>query len=202
MTSYTYLKPGKTVSNRGEKGKNILVTNGHIAFTPPRAKLVTSILPTCSITNMKNTLVLITDLGGFKAYRLENNPPISSPRLELLEEYKDIEAHRKLVEHVTDQSGRFPRRAGAARAAGAMSDGERHNIELERRKRGVRKLAGRLDSLMQDPSIEQCYLAASREIMNPLLDELSPNARSKIGMNIPSDLMKASKVELLKQFRV
>jgi len=151
---------------------------------------------------MKNTLVLVTDLGGFKAYRLENNQPMSSPRLELLEEYKDAQAHRRLVEEVTGLSGRFPRRTGAARAAGAMSDGERHNIELEKRKRGVRKLAGRLDSLMQNPDIEQCFLAASREIMNPLLQELSPGARSKIGMNIPADLMKASKVQLLRQFGV
>ena len=151
---------------------------------------------------MKNTLVLVTDLGGFKAYRLENNQPMSSPRLELLEEYKDADAHRRLVELVSGLSGRFPRRMGPAAAAGAMSDGERHNIELERRKRGVRKLAGRMDTLMQDPEVEQCFLAASREIMNPLLQELSPNARSKIGMNIPADLTKASKVQLLRQFGV
>ena len=150
---------------------------------------------------MKNTLVLVTDFGGFKAYRLENDQPLSSPRLELLEEYKATEANRKLVERVSDLSGRFPRRTGA-RSGGAMSDGERHNIALENRKRGVRNLAGRIDSLMQDPEIEQCFLAASREIMNPLLQELSPDSRSKIGMNIPADLMKASKVELLKQFRV
>lgn len=151
---------------------------------------------------MKNTLVLVTDFGGFKAFRLENDPPHSSPRLELLEEYKDVEAHRKMVEQVSDLSGRFPRRTGTRGAGGAMSDGERHNIELEKRKRGVRNLAGRLDSLLQNPEIEQCFLAASREIMHPLLQELSAGARSKIGMNIPSDLMKASKVELLRQFRV
>jgi hypothetical protein len=151
---------------------------------------------------MKNTLVLVTDFGGFKAFRLENDQPHSSPRLELLEEYKDTEAKRKMVEGVSDLAGRFPRRTGASQG-GAMSDGERHNITLEKRKRGVRNLAGRIDSLMQkNPEIEQCFLAASREIMDPLLQELSPGARSKIGMNIPADLMKASKVELLKQFRV
>jgi hypothetical protein len=150
---------------------------------------------------MKNTLVLVTDFGGFKAFRLENDHPHSSPRLELLEEYKDAEAHRKIVERVSDLSGRFPRRTGA-RSGGAMSDGERHNIALENRKRGVRNLAGRIESLMQNPEVEQCFLAASREIMNPLLEELSPGSRSKIGMNLPVDLMKASKVELLKQFRV
>jgi hypothetical protein len=83
-----------------------------------------------------------------------------------------------------------------------MSDGERHNMTLEKRKRGVRKLAGRIDELMQDPEIEQCFLAASREIMRPLLQELSPDSRSKIGRNIPADLMKASKADLLSKFRV
>jgi hypothetical protein len=151
---------------------------------------------------MKNTLVLVTDFGGFKAYRLENDAPHSSPRLELLEEYTDTEAHRRLVEQVSDLAGRFPRRTGGARSGGAMSDGERHNITLERRKRGVRKIAGLLDSLMEDPEIDQCFLAASREIMNPLLQELSARSRSKIGVNIPADLMKASKVELLRQFGV
>jgi hypothetical protein len=106
------------------------------------------------------------------------------------------------VEQVSDSAGRFPRRTGARGATGAMSDGERHNIQLEKRKRGVRNLAGRINSLMQDPQVEQCFLAASREIMNPLLQQLSPGSRSKIGMNIPADLMKASKVELLRQFNV
>src|SRR6185436_15633800 len=103
---------------------------------------------------MKNTLVLVTDFGGFKAYKLENNQPLSSPRLELLEEYNHREAHQKLVEQTTDFSGRFPRSAGTPGATGAMSDGERHNIQLEQRKRGVRKLAGRIDSLMKDPTVE------------------------------------------------
>jgi len=150
---------------------------------------------------MKNTLVLVTDFGGFKAYRLENNHPHSSPRLELLEQYEDAGAHRRIVEEVTDAAGRFGRGATAGRGA-PMSDGERHNMTLEKRKRGVRKLASLMDPLLRDPEIEQCFLAASREIMNPLLQELSANSRSKIGMNIPADLMKASKVELLKQFRV
>jgi hypothetical protein len=146
-------------------------------------------------------LVLVTDFGGFKAYRLENNHPHSSPRLELLEQYEDAGAHRRIVEEVTDAAGRFGRGTTARRGA-PMSDGERHNMALEKRKRGVRKLASLMDPLMRDPEIEQCFLAASREIMNPLLQELSRDSRLKIGMNIPVDLMKASKVELLRQFRV
>lgn len=149
---------------------------------------------------MKNTLVLVTDLGGFKAFRLENDHPHSSPRLELLEEYEDAAAHRRVVEEVTDQAGQFRRKIGAR--GGATSDGEPHNMMLEKRKRGVRKMAGKIEELMKNPEIEQCFLAASREIMNPLLQELSASSRSKIGMNIPADLMKVSKAELLSKFRV
>ena len=116
---------------------------------------------------MKNTLVLVTDFGGFKAFRLENDQPHSSPRLELLEEYKHDEAHHKMVERVSDLSGRFPRRTGA-RAGGAMSDGERHNIALENRKRGVRNLAGRIDSLMQNPEIVSRAISTTAGSSNPL----------------------------------
>src|SRR3954463_1766718 len=88
-----------------------------------------------ALTNtMKNTLVLVTDFGGFKAFRLENDHPHSSPRLELLEEYEDAGAHRRVIEEVTDQAGRFRRTIGA-RGGAARSDGEQHNMTLEKRKR-------------------------------------------------------------------
>src|SRR5512137_2682626 len=118
---------------------------------------------------MRNTLVVVMDLGCFKAYRLENHHPQQTPRLELVEEFTNADAHAKLVEKVSDLSGRFPRRGGAARSAGAMSDGERHNIELEARKRVVRQLARRFNTLARDKEVEQCFLAASREINHQLL---------------------------------
>jgi len=148
---------------------------------------------------MKNTLVVVTDLGGMKAYRLDDNQPHKVPRLELLAEFTNAEAHQRLVDQVTDLAGRFPR-SRAARSAGAMSDGERHNIELEQRKRLVRRLAGRLNTLMRDEDVERCYLAASREMNHQLLDELDPGARNKIWKNIPADLMKVEKSELLGHF--
>jgi len=150
---------------------------------------------------MKKTLVVVTDLGGFKAYRLEDDGMHSTPRLELLAEFINAEAQVRIGEQVSDLSGRFPRRTGASPATGAMSDGERHNIELERRKRGVRELADRLNSLMRDDNVEQCWLAASRGINHPLLDELDPAARAKIGVNVPMDLMKVNKSDLLGHFR-
>ena len=149
---------------------------------------------------MKKTLVVVADLGVFKAYRLDNGRPNRTPRLTLLEEYNNAGAHERLVDRVTDLSGRFPRSSGAPNLSGAMSDGERHNIELEQRKRLVRQLAQRLNSLMRSDDVEHCYLAASREINHPLLDELDPAVRVKIEKNLSADLTKTDKSELLRHF--
>ena len=44
------------------------------------------------------------DLGCFKAYRLENHHPHRTPRLELVEEFNNADAHGKLVDKVSDLS--------------------------------------------------------------------------------------------------
>ena len=149
---------------------------------------------------MKNTLVVVTDLACLKAYRLENNHPNKSLRLELVEDFNNAEAHGKLGDKVSDLSGRFPRRTGAQHTTGAMSDGERHNIELESRKRLVRQLAQRLNRLLGSKEVERCLLAASREINHQLLDELEPLVRAKIEKNIPVDLTKLDRAEILGHF--
>ena len=136
---------------------------------------------------MKNTLLIVTDLACFKAYRLTNNQPKQTPRLEL-------------VEKVTDLSGRFPRNTGVSNATGAMSDGERHNIALESRKRMVRQLAQRLNALARSKEVERCLLAASREINPQLLEELEPQVRAKIEKNVPADLTKLDRTEILRHF--
>ncbi len=148
---------------------------------------------------MKNTLIVVADLGGFKAFKLENNQPGHTPRLNLLEQFAIAEAHGRLTDKVSDLSGRFPRGTGM-KAGGAMSDGERHNIELESRKRFVRQLAQRLNALARNPDIERCLVAASKEINHQLIEELEPQVRAKIEKNVPADLTKIERAEILKHF--
>lgn len=157
--------------------------------------------PTPDTANMKITLLVVTDLGGFKAYRLDNGEFLRTPRLELQEEFSNHAAHGRLVDRVTDLGGRFPRSTGASNSTGAMSDGERHNIQLEQRKRLVRQLARRLNSLLRNPEVERCFLAASREIHHQLLDELDGHVRIKIERNLPADLTKVDKSDLLGHFQ-
>lgn len=146
-----------------------------------------------------NTLLVVADLGGFKAFKLENHNSHRSPRLEFLEQFDNRAAHGRLVDRVSDLSGRFPRGTGM-KAAGAMSDGERHNIELETRKRFVRQLAQRLNALARTQEVERCFLAASREINHQLLQELDPQLRAKIARNVPADLTKLERAELINRF--
>ena len=146
---------------------------------------------------MKNTLVVVADLAGFKAFKLENHEINRSPRLELVEQFENHGAHGRLVDKVSDLSGRFPR---SGTAGGAMSDGERHNIELEMRKRFVRQLAQRINTLARNSEIERCLLAVSREINHQLIEELDPQVRAKIEKNLPADLTKLGRAELLGRF--
>lgn len=147
-----------------------------------------------------NTLVVVAELGGFKAFRVENNNHAArEPRLEVLEQYENAAAHEHLVDKVSDLSGRFPRGTGT-KAGGAMADGERHNIELEARRRLVRQLAQRLNTLARGQEIERCFLAASKEINHQLLEELDPHLRAKIEKNIPADLTKLERAEILRRF--
>jgi len=147
-----------------------------------------------------NTLLVVADLGGFKAFKLETNTQLNrTPRLEILDHFVNVQAHGRLVDKVTDLSGRFPRGTGL-KNGGAMSDGERHNIELESRKRQVRQMAQRLNELARSVDVERCFLAASREINHQLLEELEPKVRSKIVKNVPADLTKLERPQILRHF--
>jgi hypothetical protein len=151
---------------------------------------------------MRNTVVVVTDLACLKAYKIDVSSLHSSPRLELVEEFHSTDAHERLVDKVSDHSGRFPRGGGPPNGAGAMSAGERHNILLEQRKRLVRGLAVRLDTLVNRADVEHCLLAASKEINHSLLEELDPRTRAKIQRILSADLTKVDKAELLGRFQI
>jgi hypothetical protein len=81
-----------------------------------------------------------------------------------------------------------------------MADGERHNIELEARRRFVRRLAQRLNFLARSPEVDRCFLAVSKEINHQLLEELDPQVRAKITKNVPADLTKLGQADILRHF--
>ena len=148
---------------------------------------------------MNNKLVVVTDLGSFKAYKLEANSLHSTPRLELIEEFNLVDAHGKLSNQLTDSAGRYH---APVMGKWATPWGERHNIELERKRRLIKQVAHALNDLLHRNGPDGCYLAASKEINHQILAELPRHARAKIEKIIPCDLTKADKTELLRHFNV
>ena len=145
---------------------------------------------------MKKQLLIVTDLGSFKAYAVDNSRLHSTARLELIEHFNPEQPHRKMGDKLSDLAGRYRAQVGK----GSTSNGERHNIKLEERKRLIRQLAKRLSVLMNDGDVDSCYLAASKGVDQQILGALSPAAHAKIKRNVPVDLMKTSKVKLLEYF--
>ena len=145
---------------------------------------------------MRNIVIVVTDLGNFKAYKLEKTN-LNTPRLELMHESPPVNGHGKIVERVSDQAGRYH---NGMHGKWATPWGEPHNIELEDRKRRVREVAHELDLILNNADVDGCWLAASKEINHQVLAELGPQTREKILKNIPCDLTRTDKSQLLDHF--
>jgi hypothetical protein len=145
-------------------------------------------------------LIIATDLGLLRVYRVTRGGPGRGPHLALLEEYRPAEAHQKLSEQVTDQAGRFP---GGIRPGGAvLSAGERHDLQQEQGRRLLREMARRIDAHLDDSEVERACLAVSAPIRHQLLAALQPRLREKLNQVLPLDLTHADPKELLAHFNV
>jgi hypothetical protein len=149
---------------------------------------------------MRNKLVLVSDLGCLKAYKVDYDGVSTNPRVELIEEVTTEEADGRLSDKVTDEAGRF---AGGERGHHVVrAYGERHNIVLELERRAIDYLAGKLNQIVKDNKNDDrsVYFAAVKEINNQIVDRLEPAVRMQIEKNVPEDLTKVQGTKLLQHF--
>lgn len=144
---------------------------------------------------MNDTVIVATDLGNFKAYRLHRTD-MNTPRLEMIEEMDFVDGHGKLGDKQTDQAGRYK----VPTQSMAMSYGERQKIGLELRRRLIKQAAEQLRDVVTKREVETCYFAASSEINEQILDEAGPEVRRKIEKNVGCNLTNVEKGELLRHF--
>ena len=144
---------------------------------------------------MTNTIIVATHLGAFKAYRLDRTQ-MNTPRLELIEEMELVDGHGRLGDKVTDQAGRY----SVPMQSMAMSYGERQKIGLELRRRLIKQIAARLTKLASRRDVEEIYFSAASEVNEMILEEAGPQVRGKIEKNVPSNLAKLDKNQLLRHF--
>jgi hypothetical protein len=145
---------------------------------------------------MKNKLLVVTDLGLFKAYRCELTPQ-QTPRLATLEETVLEEGRRRFDEMVTDMAGRH---TGPTQKSWGAPMTDDHNLRLETKRRLIKKIAAEIERLVEREDAETVWLAADPDINPRILEELAPAIRSRIEKNISLDLTKARANEVLDHF--
>jgi hypothetical protein len=145
------------------------------------------------------TLLVTADLGHLKAYRLiQNDGQPGRPHIERIQtETTDATSH--LSEVVTDQAGQF-RKGSFPAGPNDRSDGEPHNLTLERRRRALKAIVRDISRLIAREKPQKWLLAAGKEINERLIEALDANARARLKQNVQANLTKLGSAQMLAHF--
>ncbi len=147
----------------------------------------------------KLNLIVVADLGYLNAYVVAYDPLTGKPRLELLETLALVEAHKRLRELLSDEAGRFP--VISLHLTGAGATGERHNLELELKKRLVSVLAQAITEIVAEHNPKRWALAAPAEVLHRLREKLPQRVQASLAQTVEADLTKVKPSELLSYFQ-
>jgi hypothetical protein len=134
-------------------------------------------------------LIIATNLGHVRVlkYRAAGEDPIEQQHL--IEEPAESATHHvaTIQDAVTDQSGRFGRGDPVGMTTG-MSHGEDHNLQAEMQRGIVKKIAARIENLLEAEGRPHWILAAPQPLLARLREILSPNARKSLASTVGADL--------------
>jgi hypothetical protein len=143
-----------------------------------------------------NIIIIVADLGRMRAFRFNQGIRNRRPQLQsLVDEATEVAHH--LSDDMVVQPGKFTR--GSA-GTGGGSDGQEHNLSLERRHRALKQLAKNIAGLLRREKADECYLAIDRQINESLLAELPPATRALVRKNICANLSGLNPTAIVKRF--
>ena len=145
-------------------------------------------------------MVIVADLGNFRAFEWDGNEFHSTPRLELIDDFETVEARGIRGNTLTVHERRSAKNGGNEKISATGSDGEQHNMELEKRRRLIRQMADRVTDLLRPKHVERCFLAAPSEINHQIVDHVGSDVRWKIEKNLPLNLTRLDKAQLIDHF--
>jgi Protein required for attachment to host cells len=145
---------------------------------------------------VKKELLIVTDLGELKAYRVEFTPK-RTPAVGAGGGHRVGRRPASVIETVTDMAGRH---SGPTQKNWGAPLGDDHNLKLETKRRLIRQIAGHIQRLIERTGSDGCWISAHKEINQQILEELPQAIRARIEKNLPLDLTKATQAELLEQF--
>ena len=147
-----------------------------------------------------SSLVIVTDRGSLKAYRV-NETPTRGPSLQLVQAFNITDAHGKMVDKVSDLAGRFPVTEGAGAHRGPASIAERTQLATEIDRRIQKELADQITKIVSQNGKNGWSFAAPAEIHMAIVDLLPPAIRQRIVEHVKSDLVKVEPARLNSHFR-
>jgi Protein required for attachment to host cells len=152
------------------------------------------------LTMTSSSLVVVTDRGGLKAYRV-NQTPTRGASLQLVQAFNITDAHGRFVDKVTDLAGRFSVTNGAGSHRGPASIPERTHIVTEMDRRIHKELADQITKIVSDNGKEGWSFAAPAEIHGAILAHLPATVADRIVEHVKSDLVKVEPAKLISRFR-
>lgn len=149
----------------------------------------------------REKLVIIADLGRMRAFqvRRRGDDPREQDHLKEVADAHFEDVGSPIRETVTDQSGRFGQH-GVAGGAGGMSAGEEHNVESERERDALERLAAKIADVVEDEAADAWLLAAPQSILAALQASLPPSCRQKLTSTLGADLTKVPVAKLEERF--
>jgi hypothetical protein len=145
------------------------------------------------------SLVIVTDRGSLKAYRVDETPT-RGPSLRLVQAFNTTDAHGRLLDKVTDQAGRFPVRNGTGLQQHGASIAET-KLENETDRRIYKQLADQIAKVVKSDGIEGWSFAAPAEFHTTIVELLPNEVRDRIVEHVKSDLVKVEPSRLSSHFR-
>ena len=143
------------------------------------------------------SLLIVTDRGGLRAYKVEPNPT-RPPALHLVDSYEAQDAHGRYEEKVTDRAGRFQ----GSNAAGCHIGGsdEHGTIDIENDRRACKNVAARINELVKQHRPEEWLLAVPAQIKKLLLDHVDDEAVKRLNHLVQADLLRTEPSKIAAHF--
>jgi hypothetical protein len=186
--------------NRNSEQRDLVARNELVYRDIKRVLSCAANLLASDLPMIPSSLVIVTDRGGLKAYRVSETPT-RGPSLQLVQAFNITDAHGRLVDKVSDLAGRFPVTNGAGAHRGPTSIAERTQLVTEMDRRIHKELANQITKIVSENGKEGWSFAAPAEIHSAVVDLLPPAVRDRIVEHVKSDLVKVEPAKLISRFR-
>jgi hypothetical protein len=146
-------------------------------------------------------LIIAANLGRVRVLKVRSasEDPIEQDHLIEEPDGSSEEHVNTIQETVTDQAGRFGRGAPAGLQTG-MSYGEEHNLERELERGALKRIASRIEHVLETEGGPAWILAAPQTILARLKDALPDSSRKSLVSDVGADLTQCPLQEMENRF--